>query len=248
MLAGVVLVPLVASPIAQEPASESAPPDAVDSVFLSDLRNEFYEKLPGIRDAILDRLVEKGLYDRRPDEVRSRWGVATLLVGLLAFVAILGLRAGTSTGLAVAAATAAAGVASAIVLGVFTALMPARTETGARTREAALGFRRFLERVESPRYRRMIRSPAQFEAFLPFAMAFRCEDRWAEAFDDMLTEPPTWYHGTHGRFHASSFAGDMSRLASTASSAMASSPSSSGSGGGGSVGSASGGGGGGGGF
>lgn len=155
-----------------------------------------------------------------------------------------GAIAGNATGLALGGTMMFAGVASALILGIFAFLMPARTQAGARTREAALGFKQFLERVESPRYRRMITSPEQFERYLPFAMAFKCEKKWAAAFDDLLTQPPDWYHGRHGTFRPTVFAADLGGMASTASSAMSTAPgSSSGSGGGGSVGGGSGGGG-----
>jgi uncharacterized membrane protein YgcG len=232
--------------VAGEPASDTAPGNAIESVFLSDLRNQFYKEIPGIKDALLEALVAKQHYQRRPDKVRGLWTFVAIALFFLGASGLLALGRGTGTGMVLGIALLAGGVLSGVIVGIFGWLMPARTERGARTREAALGFKRFLERVESPRYRRMIRSPDQFERYLPWAMAFRCEDRWAEAFDDILTEPPNWYHGTTGGFRASAFAGDLGTLASTASSTMASSPSSSGSGGGGSVGGGSGGGGGGG--
>jgi uncharacterized membrane protein YgcG len=232
--------------VAGEPASDTAPPGTVESVFLSDLRNQFYKEIPAIEDALLDALVAKQHYERRPDKARGVWTFVALVFFVLGASGLLALGRGTGTGVALGISLLAGGVVSGVIVGIFGWLMPARTEKGARTREAALGFKQFLERVESPRYRRMIRSPEQFEEYLPWAMAFRCEDRWAEAFDDMITEPPQWYYGAHGGFRASAFASDLDTLASTASSTMASSPSSSGSGGGGSVGGGSGGGGGGG--
>ena len=226
-------------------AAEGAPEGAVDSVKLSDLRNKFYEEIPDIKDALFDVLVRKGHYLRRPDRVRQRWiGIASFLLfaGFAAFMflndtehAVLSVMTLIGAGL------------SAAILGVFGYIMPARTEKGARTREAALGFKRFLEKVEDPRYKRMIKSPAQFEEFLPFAMAFECQEEWARAFDDLLTEPPDWYHGHgHAHFRPTVFASDMGQMASTAGNAMASSPGGSGSGGGGSAGGGGGGGGGGG--
>lgn len=232
--------------VAGEPASSSAPDGALESVLLSDLQNEFYKKIPAIKDALFDGLVEKGHYLQRPDRVRGKWAglaVATLALGLLS---IPGFATETATGIVFGIAMIAAAGASGVIVGIFAFIMPARTEQGARTREAALGFKRFLERVETPRYRRMITSPDQFERYLPFAMAFRCADKWARAFDDMLKEPPDWYHGHYGAFRPTAFASDLGSMASAASTTMASSPSSSGSGGGGSVGGGSGGGGGGG--
>lgn len=229
-------------------ASDGAPPEAAASVKLSDLKNEFYKEIPDIRNAIFSNLVRKGHYLNRPDKARARWLGGAGVTGMLGFAALTTLPFGGSFHPLFGIVLGAALVLSALTLGFFGFIMPARTEKGARTREAALGFRQFLEKVESPRYRRMIKSPDQFEKYLPFAMAFECQEEWAEAFDDLLTEPPDWYHGhhPHAHFRPSSFAADMSSMASTAGTAMASSPSSSGSGGGGSAGGGGGGGGGGG--
>lgn len=224
-------------------AADDAPPEAVASVRLSDLKNEFYKEIPDIKDAVLDALVRKGHYLRRPDKARQAWIVGAVLLAAAGFGGFVVLAESNFT---LGVTTAAAAGVSAIILAIFGYIMPARTEKGARAREAALGFKEFLEKVESPRYKRMIKSPAQFEEFLPFAMAFQCQDEWASAFDDLLTEPPDWYYGHHGRFHATAFASNMGQMATTAGSTMASSPGGSGSGGGGSVGGGGGGGGGGG--
>lgn len=216
------------------------------SVKLSDLQDKFYTSLPKIRDALYEQLVERGFYKRRPDSVKNNWlggGVLLLAVGIGGAV----WAAASSAAWVSPVAFGAAAIISSVTLLVFARLMPARTVDGARAREAALGFREFLSRVESDRYKRMITSPEMFERFLPYAMAFDVEEKWARAFEDIYREPPSWYAGTGtGQFHASAFSSRMTALSSAASSTMASSPSSSGSGGGGSSGGGSGGGGGGG--
>jgi uncharacterized membrane protein len=132
-------------------------------------------------------------------------------------------------------------VLSVISMGFFALIMPARTVEGARAREATLGFKEFLSRVEEDRYKRMITSPELFEKYLPFAMAFGVEDRWANAFRDIYREPPQWYTGGTGPFNVSSFSSSIGTMSSAAASSMSSSPGSSG---GGSSGGGSGGGGG----
>lgn len=216
------------------------------SVKLSDLQNKFYKSLPGIRDAIYEKLVEREYYLNRPDSVKNNWmGMAALVLAVGIGSAML--AGGMGWEWTAPAALGAAGVASALSIFIFGLLMPARTESGARARESALGFREFLSRVETDRYKRMITSPQMFERFLPYAMAFDVEEKWARAFEDIYREPPSWYTGTGvGHFHVSAFSARMSELSSAASSTMASNPSSSGSGGGGSVGGGGGGGGGGG--
>ncbi|MDP9203795.1 MAG: DUF2207 domain-containing protein, partial [Gemmatimonadota bacterium] len=137
-----------------------------------------------------------------------------------------------------------AAVLSTLILFLFALIMPARTIAGARAREATLGFKEFLGRVESERYKKMITSPEMFERFLPFAMAFGVAEKWARAFENIYREPPSWYTGGTGHFSAINFASSIEHMSSAAASSMSSSPSSSGSGGGGSSGGGSGGGGG----
>ena len=215
------------------------------SVELSDLEDSFYKDLPGITDAIYTRLTEGGYYRESPRKVKARWMSASLL---LAVVGVAGAVWVSDQGIAFVEplAIGVGGGLSGLIVFLFGLAMPARTEKGARAREHALGFREFLDRVESDRYRRMITGPEMFERYLPFAMAFKVEKRWADAFQDMFTEPPDWYRGTTGHFDTRSFTGGLSRMSTAAGSSMSSSPSSSGSGGGGSSGGGSGGGGGGG--
>jgi uncharacterized membrane protein len=222
--------------------SQSAPADAY-KVKVSELTNKFYKFLPGIRDAIYDSLVEAGYYLERPDKVKAKWlGVAFGVGVLLAAIAILSVKLALVY-FAPAALAVAAGL-SGMILGAFALIMPARTVAGVHAREATLGFKEFLSRVEEDRYKRMITSPQLFEKYLPYAMAFGVEEKWANAFKDIYREPPQWYSGGAGPFNLSSFSRSISTMSSAAASSMSSSPSSSGSGGGGSSGGGSGGGGG----
>jgi hypothetical protein len=218
-------------------------PIGESSVKVSELRNKFYNSLPAIRSAIYDSLLKSGYYLQRPDKVKGNW------------VAFAALSAFVGIGLAVLAvkmmwvmispfALIIAGVLSTMILVVFAQIMPARTIAGARAREATLGFKEFLSRVEEERMKKLITSPEMFERFLPYAMAFGVADKWAKAFEDIYREPPTWYVGGSGQFSASSFSHSISDMSDAAASSMSSSPSSSGSGGGGSSGGGSGGGGG----
>lgn len=217
-------------------------------VRMDDMKQKFYTSLPGIRNAIYDRLVDRGYYIRRPDKVKAAWIGGGVFAGVAGIGGAIFAAGNGWTWFAPGALGVAAAV-SAVVLISFGAVMPARTVPGARAREAALGFREFLERVESERYRRMITSPEMFERYLPHALAFGVAEKWAEAFEGMFQEAPQWYAGgRYDGFRATSFASDIVRMNSVAQSTMASSPSSSGSGsgGGGSSGGGSGGGGGGG--
>lgn len=218
-----------------------------EEVELSDLDNEFYRHLPGIRGGIFDRLVDRGLYRSRPDEVTGRWTVAAVVVAglILAFGATIGtvrLQLGPLP-------FVVAAVLSGLIIYGFGRIMPARTVEGARTLERVLGFEEFLTRVDGERLQRVVKTPEMFERMLPFAMAFGVERKWARAFQGIYREPPSWYVGVGpGPFDLDGFSARLADLSTRAGQAMTSSPRSSGGSGfsGGSSGGGAGGGGGGG--
>jgi uncharacterized membrane protein len=224
------------------------------TVELSDLENSFYKELPGIRDRIFERLVQRGYYARRPDKVRRAYLITAAAV---AFLSLWGggiITAIFSLG-ALFGVIAVGGLLSAAIIFGFGWVMPARTYRGTRTLEGILGFEEFLSRVEGDRLQRMVKTPEMFEKFLPYAMALGVEKNWARAFVSIYKQAPEWYQGAHfDGFNSRSFVSNLSSMSSQAASAMASSPRSSGgsgfSGGGGGGGSSGGGmgGGGGGGF
>jgi hypothetical protein len=216
-------------------------------VELSDLEDEFYQHLSGIRDGIFDRLVNRGLYRARPDTVKSRWLFGGIALGVV--VTILGTMIGAKLGLT-PLPTIIAGVTSGLIVAAFGRIMPARTVKGARVLERVLGFEEFMRRVEKERFERVVKTPEMFERLLPYAMAFQVERRWARAFQDICHEPPTWYvgGGSGTSFDLNRFSSRLADMSSRSQSTMSSSPRSSGGSGfsGGSSGGGSGGGGGGG--
>jgi uncharacterized membrane protein len=193
-------------------------------------------------------LLGHGFYRARPDRVRAGWMVGGVALGLA--IGFGGSALGAALLLTPVPFIVAGALVAVILLG-FGAVMPARTEVGARALEQVLGFEEFLRRVESEQYKQVaIGHPEWFDRYLPFAMAFGVEKKWARAFEGIYTQSPTWYAGpsvTH--FSASRFSSSLANLSTAASSTMASSPrssSGSGFGGGGSSGGGGGGGGGGG--
>jgi uncharacterized membrane protein YgcG len=168
-----------------------------DTVDLSDLKNEFYRELPGIRDGIFDALVDRGYYARRPDQVRTTWWVVAAIVAVTAVLAAaLANNAAVDLRGASPLTIFASGLLSAAVIFAFGWVMPARTAAGARALESVLGFEEFLARVESDRIARVEKTPEMFEKFLPFAMALGVEQKWARAFEGICQKPPDWYRGT----------------------------------------------------
>ncbi len=214
-------------------------------VELSDLENEFYRNLPGVRDDIFGRLVGRGLYRSRPDKVRSNWLAGALFLGvvIIGLGSVLAARSGLSPLPFIVAA-----LVSGLIVVAFGRIMPARTAAGARALERLLGFEEFLSRVDKDRFERVVKTPEMFERYLPFAMAFGVERKWAKAFQNIYREPPKWYVGTNSSaFDLGRLSSSLGDLSDRAQSTMTSSPRSRSSGSGFSGGSSGGGSGGGGG-
>jgi uncharacterized membrane protein len=220
---------------------------ALPRVKLSDLKNQFYKHLPAIRDGLMARLVETGVYVKRPDKVVTGYAVGGMFLGFA--LGWLGVVVSNHFGLSLFPAIIGAVLSGGIVVG-FAFVMPVRTLQGARTFEQARGFQEFLDRVDKERFERVIKTPELFEKFLPYAMALNVDKHWAKAFEGICTTPPDWYRGSHvAAFSAGAFVGHLGGMAAATGSAMSSAPRSSGGsgfGGGGSSGGGFGGGGGGG--
>jgi uncharacterized membrane protein len=205
--------------------------DLLDAMFgaslpeirLSELKNEFYKHLPGLRDQLYSGLVSGGFYTGRPDRIRLVYIVGGIILGFV----VGGASGAIMQGLGMQpVAGIVAGVLSGIIVVAFGWFMPARTPRGTRELEKVMGFREFLSRVESDRLERMVKTPEMFEKYLPFAMALGVEDNWAKAFDGIYTQPPSWYTGPGGigAFRPSSFTRNLGVMSAAAGKTMASSP------------------------
>jgi len=142
----------------------------------------------------------------------------------------------------------------AVAYGIIRLIAPSEarlSQEGRELREEWLGFKLYMETAE--RYRLQNLTPDLFEKFLPYAMIFGIEKKWAKAFEGMQVAPPSWYHGaaagsfagggggSGGSFSAGAFSASFS---SSFASAFSSSAGSGTSGGGGAGGGGGGGGGG----
>jgi uncharacterized membrane protein len=221
---------------------------AQTDVELSSLQNVFYKNLPGIKNNIFDELMQHGYFQHRPDYVRSGFVGGGVVVGVLLF--FLSTTMSQKMGMAPAPFFIAAILSAGIIIG-FGWFMPARTADGVKALAGVLGFEDFLSHVEAGRMDRISQTPETFEKFLPYAMALGVEKKWVGAFQNIYTQPPSWYQGgySNGAFYPIMFISSLDNMTTRANSVMASAPRSSGGsgfGGGGSSGGGFGGGGGGG--
>ena len=140
-------------------------------------------------------------------------------------------------------------ILSVVVLGILANSCNRRTELGIWYEERLVGFKEFLKATELDRIKLLVEeNPHYFYNVLPFAMVLGVTNKWAKNFDNIMIQPPDWYHAAtvQSGFSASGFAYNLESGMKGVSAAMLSRPSSNsgGSSGGGSSGGGSGGGGG----
>jgi uncharacterized membrane protein len=200
---------------------------AETDVELSSLQNQFYKNLPSIKDCIFAALMQHGYFQHRPDYVRNGYVGGGVAAGVLLF--FLGTAVSQKMGMAPAPFFVAAILSAGIIAG-FGWFMPARTADGAKALAGVLGFEDFLTHVEAGRMKQIPETPETFEKFLPYAMALGVEKKWVGAFQNIYTQPPSWYQGGYynGGFYPLVFISSLDNMTMRASSVMASAPRSSG--------------------
>jgi uncharacterized membrane protein YgcG len=207
---------------------------------LSDLKNKFYKDLEKAKDALYADAVTRGWFPRNPNSVRT----IAVVLGFLAAVAgvfltiFLGARFGAGL---IGLPVAVGGVLLVIVSGA----LPRRTAAGREAMRRTLGFAKYMKTAETQQQAFAERANI-FTSYLPYAIVFKCVDRWARAFKDIDLQQATagWYVGATA-FNAGNFSSSLTSFSTSMSGAIASTPG--GSGGSGFGGGSSGGGGGGGG-
>ncbi len=172
-----------------------------DVVLLSSLKNSFYATIPTIRKAIAAQMLEKDLFPRDPERVRQLYRSIGCTVAALPLVLGLVLL---STHAVEALIPPDPGsfflflllslALTVLIFGIFSRVMPSKTPKGAKLARYCLGLKEFIERVEKDRLVSLAKSdPTLFERVLPYAVVLGVADEWAERFEDLLTEPPSWY-------------------------------------------------------
>jgi uncharacterized membrane protein len=201
--------------------------DGSDQISMSELRNKFYVAIPTIKEDILAELKSKGMYSVDPESAHAYVVVGDILTAI-PFVIVQWL--GWASILDSALLLIASAVIALIVVFIFARIMTAKSLKGVRTKVEILGLQEFINRVDADRLKRM--PPDTFEKILPYAMALGIENRWAQAFQGIVQNPPSWYVGPtpYTSFNTIYFASAMHSMASDTHQAFTSAPRSSSSG------------------
>ncbi|WP_419024808.1 DUF2207 domain-containing protein [Emergencia sp.] len=87
-------------------------------------------------------------------------------------------------------------IASTIVTYAFVLLMKSRTKQSAQLQGKILGFKDFIEAAELEKLKMLVEeNPEYFYDIMPYAYVMGLSDKWAKNFENIPTNPPSWYHG-----------------------------------------------------
>jgi len=161
-----------------------------DTRLLSEVRRDYDNVFPPLRDGVYRALVLDGLFPSSPGVVRSEWLVAG--VALLALAGVVFVWSSDWLGVRPLTLALGLGLSGAAVCA-FAPLMPRKTMRGAQMLVRVRGFQDFLERAEKDRLARM---PADtLHHWLPWAIALGVSERWIFNFQGLKVDAPTWYVG-----------------------------------------------------
>lgn len=206
-----------------------------DSVDLSERHESFWSELQKARKQIFDELKKEGYFGMDPSIIRFIWtglAIGCVVIGFL-LIGIFGELFIVS------------GILSGVIIMLFGWHMPRMTQKGAVIAERIQGFKKFLSVTEKARLDftdAPAKQPEEFARFLPAAVAFGVEERWAAQFANLQLPKPSYIDGSGATWSAVNYAHAMESFHSASASSMYTAPSSAGSGGSGFSGGGSGGG------
>jgi len=160
---------------------------ASDQTSLSSLKNNFYTHLPGIREGIYKSLMQKNLFTSNPETTTGAYALNGIIAGAIGLFLWFIVSASWGIGL----------LLSGILCFFCAKAMPAKTAIGSKYLRQCLGFKRYVSLAEKDRIKVLAdQDPTIFGRLLPYAMVLGVADQWADAFKDLMTQPPDWYVGS----------------------------------------------------
>lgn len=159
---------------------------------LNSLQYKFAGKIPGLREEIIDELVQGGYLPSKPQSVRNKYIALAVFVLFLGIVSLffLGVFLGSNAGLVCFPVFAI--IATAIALFIVARHMPRKTAKGAESAAKWDAFRTYLRNIKA--YTDIENSSDIFDKYLSYAVAFGLERSFINTFSQSsATAIPPWY-------------------------------------------------------
>lgn len=204
-------------------------------VLISSLKDSFYTTMASAKEKLKNKA--QVYYDKKANRVKLLSTIGFLVGNVVLFFLFLFFW-GLWAALAVIPVT--------IFLLLMMHYMVKKNSEGNKILSDLKGFKQFIKVAEENKLKMLLNdSPNYFETTMGYALAFGMFDKWANKFEALNLQPPSWYNSPVGVMTMRNFSNSFSGAMTTAQNTMVSSPSNSSSSGGGYSGGGFGGGGGG---
>ncbi|CAN5442279.1 hypothetical protein BH09CHL1_BH09CHL1_24810 [soil metagenome] len=144
-----------------------------------------------LKDILYKEVVDRGFFITSPETTRSNWRRNATIVTSLSILAGIAGSTLYSPWLILPAAMV---TILSIVLRLMARTLPKRTEKGAEAVAKWQAFKRYLDNLE--KYDTIETARANFNRYLPYAIAFGLEKSWVERFYHSGTNIPSWVDPT----------------------------------------------------
>lgn len=159
-------------------------PSYVNVVRLSSLKNNFFDVMKRAKASLEDYISNTQLYDKKSFIFRKIFEVSAILIFFAGFY--LGLKVEIYWGISF--------ILTALIVFLFSLIMPKKTDYGKKVYQVVSGFKDFLEKVEKNKIEKMLsKNPEYFDDILPYAIALGIADKIANKFSGLFKEPPQYY-------------------------------------------------------
>jgi uncharacterized membrane protein len=163
-----------------------------------------------LKAALYQEVVDRGYFNQSPEQTRGRWrGIATAITSVSILAAILASFLISPWLLIPAFAV----TALSLILRQAARALPKRTEAGAEATAKWRAFERYLKDLD--KYDSVDTAKANFDRYLPYAIAFGIEKTWVNRFESAQSANPSWLNpgdvitGVPGRSRGSGWHGPI---------------------------------------
>ena len=134
-------------------------------------------------------------FDRR-DSMKKGKRTTLFVIGTVFIALGILIAAGLTAYLLKSEILALLVIASTVVTYAFVLLMKSRTKKSAALQGKILGFKDFIEAAELNKLKMLVEeNPEYFYDIMPYAYVMGLSDKWAKNFENIPTNPPSWYYG-----------------------------------------------------
>ncbi len=162
---------------------------------MDSLKNKFYQHIPGLQGDLYDEMVREKLFLHNPQSTRNGWTGLGIVIIVIAGLVGFGIFAMEPLVPGLVLIPFALGI-TGISMSVAGQYMPTKTRMGAEEAAKWNAFRKYMQNLD--RYSSVEEAAANFDRYLPYAVAFGLDKAWIRNFRNVNYVPiPPWYYPTY---------------------------------------------------